>query len=38
MREAIAMHLQGMLDDHEAIPAATSAATYLDISLSNPVA
>ncbi|HEY7832021.1 MAG TPA: type II toxin-antitoxin system HicB family antitoxin [Ktedonobacterales bacterium] len=38
MREAIAMHPQGMIDDQEPIPPATSTSAYLDVSLPNTVA
>lgn len=36
--EAILIHLNGMIHDHEPIPAAKSSATYLDIALPNQVA
>lgn len=31
MREAISMHLEGMLEDHESIPSSSSLAEYMDI-------
>jgi predicted RNase H-like HicB family nuclease len=31
MREALNMHLQGMLEDHEPIPSSPSLAEYMDI-------
>ena len=37
MREALAMHLQAMRDDHDQIPQPRSTAEYMDISLSDPV-
>ncbi|MEO7076492.1 MAG: hypothetical protein ABI068_14455 [Ktedonobacterales bacterium] len=36
--EALAMHLQAMLDDHDPIPPAVSDATYVEVSLRRPVA
>ena len=38
MREAIAMHVQGMVDDQEPIPTPQTTADYLDILLPNPAA
>lgn len=38
MREAMAMHLQSMIDDQEPIPPATSTAQDLEVSLPNTVA
>ena len=38
MREAIAMHLQGMIEDQEAIPTSQTTADYLDISIPNSAA
>lgn len=32
MREAIEMHIQGMIEDNEPIPVSTSEAEYIDIS------
>ncbi len=34
---ALAMHLQSMLDDNEAIPPATSSAEEIEVSLPHPV-
>ena len=31
MREAIAMHIEGMLEDGESIPVSTSQAEYMDV-------
>ena len=31
MREAIIMHLQGMIEDHEPIPTSQTTAEYMDI-------
>ena len=38
MSEAIRFHLQGMLEDHEAIPAAQSLAEYVDVPLPDSAA
>ena len=38
MREAISMHIQGMLEDHEPIPTSSSLAEYMDIPLPPPAA
>jgi len=38
IRTALAMHLQGMLDDHEPIPPATSSAEEIEVTLPHPVA
>ncbi|HTK07214.1 MAG TPA: type II toxin-antitoxin system HicB family antitoxin [Ktedonobacteraceae bacterium] len=38
MQKAIAMHLQGMLEDHEPIPTPHFTARYLDISLPHSAA
>ncbi len=38
IRTALAMHLQGMLDDHDPIPPATSSAEEIEVSLPHPVA
>jgi predicted RNase H-like HicB family nuclease len=38
MKEAIALHLRGMIEDHEPIPAPQTMAQYLDIPFSNPAA
>ena len=38
MREAIAMHIQGMLEDNEPIPNSCNDAEFMDISLPNTAA
>jgi predicted RNase H-like HicB family nuclease len=38
MREAIALHLQGMIEDHEPIPSKQTIAEYIDVSLPNNAA
>ena len=38
MRDAIAMHVQGMLEDHEPIPDSQITADYLDIPLPHSAA
>jgi len=38
MREAIIMHLQGMIEDHEPIPTAQTKAEYMDISIPGSAA
>ena len=38
MREAIALHIQGMLEDQEQIPTQQTLAEYVDIALPNPAA
>ncbi len=38
MRDAIIMHLQGMLEDNEPIPATQTTAEYMDISIPNSAA
>jgi predicted RNase H-like HicB family nuclease len=38
MREAIRMHLQGMIEDHEPIPASQTMAEYVDITITDPAA
>ena len=38
MREAIVMHLQGMIEDQEPIPTPQTTAKYIDISFSDPAA
>jgi hypothetical protein len=35
MREAIAMHLRGMIEDQEPIPTPQTTAKYVDISFSD---
>jgi predicted RNase H-like HicB family nuclease len=38
MREAIIMHLQGMIEDHEPIPTTQTTAEYMDISIPSSAA
>ena len=38
MREAIAMHIQGMIEDNEPIPMSHNDAEYMDISLPTSAA
>jgi predicted RNase H-like HicB family nuclease len=38
MQEAIEMHLEGMLEDHEPIPIPHSTADYLDITVPHSAA
>ncbi len=38
MREAIAMHIQGMIEDNEPIPTAYTKAQYVDVSLPDSAA
>jgi len=38
MREAIVMHLQGMIEDQEAIPTPQTTVEYMDISLPGTAA
>jgi predicted RNase H-like HicB family nuclease len=38
MREAIAMHIQGMIEDNEPIPTSHTDAEYMDISLPTSAA
>ena len=38
MREAIRMHLQGMIEDHESIRASQTMAEYVDITIPDPAA
>ena len=38
MREAIRMHLEGMIEDQEEIPAPQTLAEYLDIAIPDPAA
>jgi predicted RNase H-like HicB family nuclease len=38
MREAIKMHIQGMVEDQEPIPTSQTMADYLDISIPNSAA
>ena len=38
MRQAIAIHIQGMIEDNESIPVPHSTASYIDVSLPNAAA
>ena len=38
MREAIALHLQGMIEDQEPIPSTQTIAEYIDVPLPNNAA
>jgi predicted RNase H-like HicB family nuclease len=38
MQEAIKMHLRGMIEDHQPIPAPQATARYLDIAIPDPAA
>jgi predicted RNase H-like HicB family nuclease len=38
MREAIAMHIQGMIEDNEPIPTPQTRAEYMDIPIPNAAA
>ena len=38
MHEAIKMHVQGMIEDHEPIPTPRTIARYLDVPISDPAA
>ncbi len=38
MRQAIAMHIQGMVEDQEPIPITHTTAEYIDVSLPNNAA
>jgi predicted RNase H-like HicB family nuclease len=38
MRGALALHLQGMIEDHEPIPSVQTSAEYIDVSPSNNAA
>jgi predicted RNase H-like HicB family nuclease len=38
MREAIKMHLEGMIEDQEPIPAPQTMAEYVDITIPEPAA
>ena len=38
MREAIGMHLRGMIEDHEPIPTPQTTARYLEIAFPNSAA
>lgn len=38
MREAIKMHLEGMIEDQEAIPTSQTMAEYVDVTIPDPAA
>ena len=38
MREAIKMHIEGMIEDQEPIPTSQTMADYLDVSIPNSAA
>lgn len=38
MRQAIKMHIQGMIEDHEPIPVSDTLAEYVDIPIPNSAA
>ena len=38
MREAIAMHIQGLIEDHEPIPVPQTTAKYMDIPVPDSAA
>ena len=38
MREAIAMHIQGMIEDHEPIPTIPTFAEFVDVSIADSAA
>ena len=38
MRAAFALHLQGMIEDHEPSPSGDNIAEYIEVSLPNQVA
>ena len=38
IREALAMHIQGMIEDHEPIPVPQTTAKYMDIPIPNSAA
>ena len=38
MREAIILHLEGMIEDQEPIPVSQTSAAYVDVSLPNSAA
>jgi predicted RNase H-like HicB family nuclease len=38
MREAIKMHLEGMIEDQEPIPASQTMAEYIDVTIPDPAA
>ena len=38
MRQAIKMHIQGMIEDHEPIPVSDTLAAYVDVPVPNSAA
>jgi predicted RNase H-like HicB family nuclease len=38
MREAIKMHLEGMMEDQESIPPSQTMAEYVDVAIPDPAA
>jgi predicted RNase H-like HicB family nuclease len=38
MRQAIKMHIQGMIEDHEPIPVSDTLAEYVDVAIPNSAA
>jgi len=38
MREAIKMHLEGMIEDQESIPLSQTMAEYVDVAIPDPAA
>ncbi|HZU04221.1 MAG TPA: type II toxin-antitoxin system HicB family antitoxin [Ktedonobacteraceae bacterium] len=38
MRQAIKMHIQGMIEDHEPIPVSETLAEYVDVAIPNSAA
>ncbi|HXZ06279.1 MAG TPA: type II toxin-antitoxin system HicB family antitoxin [Ktedonobacteraceae bacterium] len=38
MREAIKMHLEGMIEDQESIPPSQTLAEYVDVAIPDPAA
>ena len=38
MRDAIKMHLEGMMEDQESIPPSQSMAEYIDVAIPDPAA
>jgi predicted RNase H-like HicB family nuclease len=38
MRQAIKMHIQGMIEDHEPIPVSDTLAEYVDVPIPNSAA
>jgi predicted RNase H-like HicB family nuclease len=38
MRDAIRMHIEGMIEDHEPIPASETMADYMDVAIPDSAA